>query len=82
MDISEFTLQKAILEVRYESAFLHFDRAGSIWHVASHEWPGLQINTVSPSTTSFVWKNLYAFKVELAQANVMMLIRIKFSLTQ
>ncbi len=70
MNISEFTLQKTILEVRYEPAYLHWDRAGSMWQTASEEWRGLELSSAEPSATVFKWKNMYDFSVRLERANV------------
>lgn len=69
MNISEFTLQKAILEVRYENAYLHWDRAGSMWHTASQEWLGLEMVTAEPGATVFRWKNMYEFSARVERAN-------------
>ena len=68
MNISEFTLQRAILEVRYEHAYLHWERAGSIWHTASKEWRGLEMRSVEPNATVFTWKNMYEFGVSIERA--------------
>ena len=69
MNISEFTLKSAILEVRYEHAYLHWDRAGSMWHTASQEWRGLEMVTVEPNATVFKWKNMYEFSARVERAN-------------
>ncbi len=70
MKISEFTLQKAILEVRYEPAYLHWDRAGSMWQTASQEWRGLEMSSAEPNRTVFKWKNMYEFSALVERANV------------
>ncbi len=70
MKISEFTLQKAILEVRYEPAYLHWDRAGSIWQTLSQQWRGLEMSSVEPNATIFKWKNMYDFGVRIERATV------------
>jgi len=71
MDISEFKLQKIILELRYDPAYLIWDNIGAMWHAASKEWRGLEMSSADPNATVFKWKNLYELGVYTERARVM-----------
>lgn len=70
MKISEFVLQKALLEIRYDPAYPIWDRAGSLWHTAAKKWPGLQNTKAEPNSTAFKWKNRYELAALLERAYV------------
>lgn len=70
MKISEFVLQRALLEIRYDPAYLHWDRAGELWRTAAKQWPGLKNTKAEPNSTAFKWKNRYEFGALVERAHV------------
>ena len=48
MDISHFNLHSVSFEVRYDQAYLLWDRAGSIWHDIRQTHPKLVLKEANP----------------------------------
>jgi hypothetical protein len=65
MKIEDFDLAKIVIEIRYKSAYLLWDRCGSIWREASSIWPSLKPTNVEPNRQSFRVDNKYEFGIEL-----------------
>jgi hypothetical protein len=52
-DLNQYAFESAAFEVRYPSAFLHWDRAGTLWEAARRLWPSLVVVSAEPSKTVF-----------------------------
>jgi hypothetical protein len=50
IDLSQFKVQKCVLELRYATAFLLWDRAGSIASQLSKHYPNLKLKEVQPNS--------------------------------
>jgi len=51
IDLDQFALKEAILEVRYPDAFLFWDHVGSFWDGMAARYPGLEMDEASPQET-------------------------------
>ncbi len=65
MKIENFDLAKIVMEIRYESAYLLWDRCGTVWTEATSIWPGLKPMDINPNRQSFRLKDKYEFHIEL-----------------
>lgn len=68
--LSDFRLETAAFEVRYDFALLHWDRAGALWTQARAEWPTLKPVVGEPNKTVFRLGDEYQFMVMPEQANI------------
>lgn len=64
LELPDFVLQRATLEVRYEPAYLIWDKSGSIWHQVKQRWPELINKSANPNQTSFSLPKKYDLTVE------------------
>lgn len=69
LSITDLDLASTVCEVRYDFAFLIFDRTGSICLESNEHYPDLKMNQASPASTSFTTKE-YLFAVEQAASRV------------
>jgi len=53
IDLSDFKIHQAALELRYSPAFLLWDKAGTIWRKVASHYPELRARNVEPNTQSF-----------------------------
>lgn len=53
-DLSQFKVQKAVLEIRYAPAFLIWDRTGHIWNQVQSAFPDLKSQKVQPNLQSLM----------------------------
>jgi hypothetical protein len=59
IEISQFKLQKLVLEIRYDQAFLLWDRAGSIGAGLRSRFPAIKAKIIQPNQQQFsIDKNL------------------------
>lgn len=65
LELSDFEFESIAFEVRYSSAYLHWDRAGAIWSEVASKLPGLTIVNAEPSKTVFTLHRRYLFTIEL-----------------
>ena len=68
LSLSDFRLENAAFEVRYETAYLLWDHAGSISKEISVKWPRIRNVEGSPAKISFVLEDSYSFTVELGKS--------------
>lgn len=57
LTLDGFKLFQATFEIRYDEAFLLWDRAGVIWSTVSREWPHIKCNKAEPNNTTFTVDN-------------------------
>lgn len=69
-DLSQFKLIQAALEIRYDNAYLLWDRAGQIWSTANSKWDVLEVKAAEPTTTSFIAQERYDISVQLSKAYI------------
>ena len=53
LNLSQFKLRRAVLEVRYPNAYLLWDRAGDLWSEATRRWGSLDVQEAQPGRTVF-----------------------------
>ena len=70
----DLSLGYATCEVRYDPAYLIFDRTGAICLESREHYPDLKITAASPTSTSFSGKG-YTFTVEQACSRAMLNIK-------
>jgi len=71
MRLSDFLLDRAIVEIRYPPALLHWDRAGRLWSTMKGKWPELRLHQAQPSQTIFTLASpRREAVVELEQARI------------
>ncbi len=73
MDLDDFELELAVLEIRYEPSYLHWDRVGSLWMKAIHNWRTLKAIEANPAKTIFRLdlETTYELVTEIAQSRVL-----------
>lgn len=49
VDLTQFSINRATIEIRFSRAFLLWDRAGMIWHEISRHYPKLSIDKAQPN---------------------------------
>ncbi|MCP4051297.1 MAG: hypothetical protein GY730_11405, partial [bacterium] len=69
LDLSHFKIRQAILEFRYSTAYLLWDRAGLIWNKISSELHNLKMIKAEPATTTFISDNRYELSVKLDKSH-------------
>lgn len=52
IDLNQFTFKTANFEVRYASAFLLWDQAGSLWNSVASKFPATVVREASPQTVT------------------------------
>ena len=70
LDLAQFDIEKVSFEVRYENAYLLWDRAGLIWSQARTKWPAIIMKHAEPNDTTFSLDNRYELVVRLDSAFV------------
>lgn len=65
-----FKLERAVLEVRYPGAYLHWDRAGALWTEMTRKWPDLTNVKGTPVQTVFARPGKHQLAVEMQQARI------------
>jgi hypothetical protein len=65
MDISYFDLHQANFEVRYDQAYLLWDRAGAIWQVMRRTNPNLKLKEAGPAKVVMTLDDRFQLSVEL-----------------
>jgi hypothetical protein len=71
LDVDQFTLEKAVVEVRYPAAYAIWDRAGSVWSEVGRKWPDLKVSHAQPNKTAFTLDGgKFDAAVELEQSRV------------
>jgi transposase len=70
LNLDMFRLHSAAFEARYDSAFLHWDRAGSIWDRMLLSFPDLRNVQAQPGITAFRLGSAYELVIELDKATV------------
>jgi hypothetical protein len=70
LDISHFQLNSLNFEVRYDPAFLLWDKAGSLAEAIRKEHPNLKPNEASPGKISFEIDKKFQVAFELEKLNV------------
>jgi hypothetical protein len=68
--LSQYTVQKGILEIRYAPAFLLWDRSGAIWHPIQHAYPGLKVRSADPTQMALEFPNHVEAYVSMERAHV------------
>jgi len=68
-DLSQFTLRRAVFEIRYNEAYILWDRTGQLWEAAINKWPNLKIVDANPAKQLFKLNDTYELNVELSKAH-------------
>ncbi len=68
LSLDSMKLNKAVMEIRYDNAYLLWDRSGSIWSEMNSIWPGLIMKIAEPNTTTFVVDDRYELSVQIGKA--------------
>ena len=70
MNIKDFQFERSVFEFRYSQSYLHWDRAGVLWHAALSKWPKLKRTRGEPNITSFMLENDYEISVMVDKTNI------------
>ncbi len=70
LDLSKLKLTQATMEVRFDNAYILWDRAGKIWSKASSLWPNLKMGKAEPMVTAFLLEDRYELSVQLGKAHL------------
>lgn len=69
MTLEDFQLSHLVCEVRFDGAYLLFDRTGGIWHSLKQQYPTLTLVSASPNSSTFRF-DTYTLVVELELARI------------
>lgn len=64
-DISKFNLEAATLELRYDSAFPLWDRAGALWAEIRNKYHDISIHQAEPNTTVFRYMDKFEMGIHV-----------------
>lgn len=67
--LSDFQLRRVVCEVRYEDAFLLFDRTGAIFHSLKQSFTNLKVTNATPTSSTFESKE-GTIVVEIGQSRL------------
>jgi hypothetical protein len=71
MELSDFTLQRLVFEVRFDEPALRlWDRAGQLWSEAKAKMPDLNMQRAEPNATRFRVRDKWDISVHLERFNV------------
>jgi len=70
LNLSDFKLTQAVLEIRYANAYIIWDRSGKIWTEFSSLWPNLHMLTAQPNEVLFRLENKYELSVQIDKAHI------------
>lgn len=73
LDLSLFSLQEAVLQLKFLPAFKFWDCAGEIWADLIKKIPNLRVKNAEPNKTSFVLERDYEFFVEIDNVRIVAL---------
>jgi hypothetical protein len=68
--LQDFKVDRLAFEVRYDPAYLHWDRAGGIWTQALGRWPKLKNVKGEPGITTFILENRYTLSISIDRTTV------------
>lgn len=68
LNLSHFSLVKVSFEIRYDNAYLFWDKAGHIGEASKSLWPKIKIVSGEPGKVAFKIENKYLIQVELGKA--------------
>jgi hypothetical protein len=68
MHISDFTIQQAVLEIRYPPQYLLWDRSGAFWSSLLMDYPNITYQQVSPNDVTFRSKSEFELSLKLESA--------------
>lgn len=70
LDFTHLKLISATIEIRYDNAYILWDRAGQIWSKASNAWDGLKASHVEPNISRFMINDRFDVSVSLDRAHL------------
>ncbi len=70
LDFSTFKLIRATMEIRFDDAYILWDRAGKVWSKMSLSLPNLKMNVVEPNAISSIADDRYELSVKLGAAHL------------
>jgi len=68
--LSAFRRTQVILEVRFDEAYLLWDRAGAIWSVIARQFKAIKHTGVAPNQATFFGDDRFAMAVALDRASI------------
>lgn len=70
IDLSNLKLIQATMEIRFNNAYLIWDRAGLLWSKANSIWPNLKMGNAESMVTGFLVDDRYELAVYLDKAHL------------
>lgn len=70
LELEDFRLLQATIEVRYDNAYILWDRAGTVWSTINDTWHDLKPFKVEPNVVVFKLLDQYQISVELDKASI------------
>lgn len=58
------------MEIRFDNAYILWDRAGLVWSKVSSAWPNLKMGKAEPMVTTFVFDDRYELTLRLDKAHL------------
>lgn len=70
VEFDHLILKQATIEIRFNDAYLLWDRAGFIWSEANSKFPNMKPVTVTPNEVKFMSDNRFEFSLNLDKAHI------------
>jgi len=70
IDFSNLKLTSATIEIRYDNAYILWDRSGMIWSKASQAWLGLKTTQAEPNVSRFIINDRFDVMVSLDRSHL------------
>jgi hypothetical protein len=70
LSLTDFISDSVSFEIRYDYAYLIWDRAGQLWSELASKYPEMKLSDAMPDTQNFNWKNIHTFSVGAEKAAV------------
>jgi hypothetical protein len=70
IDLSNLKLTQATMEIRFQNAYILWDRTGLVWSKASSEWPNIKMGKADPMVTTFTLDDRYEIALKLDRAHL------------
>lgn len=69
-EFDHLTLKQATFEIRFDDAYILWDRAGLIWSEAKSKLPDMKLIAATPNEVKFMLENRFEFSLNLDKAHI------------
>lgn len=70
IDLGTMNIARVLLEVRFDNAYLIWDRAGQLWSAATKRWPTIENQEAQPGQILFIHPEKFKFETRLERCSI------------